>query len=116
MEPAHHPLRGIAFFMAGVFLFACMDTITKYLTTQYLAPVVVAVRYIVHCLLMVIVLSPSQGRMLVRTQRTGMVIVRAACLAVGSLLFALALQRMPVAETSAVVFVAPLLVVLVAGP
>lgn len=112
---AHHPLRGVLLFMAGIFLFACMDTVTKYLTARYEAPVVVAIRYIVHCLLMVMVLAPSQGRKLVRTQRTGMVLVRAACLAFGSLFFALALQRMPVAEASAVVFLSPLLVVLAAG-
>ncbi|MCK6371854.1 MAG: DMT family transporter [Gammaproteobacteria bacterium] len=111
----HHPLRGVLFFMAGIVLFACMDTATKYLAARYEAPVVVAIRYLVHCLLMVIVLAPSQGRKLVQTQRTGLVLVRAACLAFASLFFALALQRMPVAEASAVVFLSPLLVVLAAG-
>jgi drug/metabolite transporter (DMT)-like permease len=100
--------------MAGVFLFACMDTATKYLTAHYAVPVVVAVRYMVHCLLMVVVLAPLEGRKLIETQRTGMVLVRAACLAAGSLCFGLALQRMPVAEASAIVFLAPLLVVLMA--
>lgn len=101
--------------MIGIFLFACMDTITKYLTARYAAPVVVAVRYVVHCLLMVVLLAPSRGRKLVQTQRTGMVLVRATCLALGSLFFALSLQRMPVAEASSVVFLSPLLVVLAAG-
>jgi drug/metabolite transporter (DMT)-like permease len=113
--PPHHPLRGVSFFLSGVFLFACMDTATKYLTSHYAVPVVVAARYMVHCLLMVIVLAPVQGRKLIETERTGMVLVRAACLAAGSLVFGLALQRMPVAEASAIVFVAPLLVVLMAG-
>jgi drug/metabolite transporter (DMT)-like permease len=113
---AHQPLRAALLFLSGVFLFACMDTITKYLTAHYQAPLVVAVRYIVHCLLMVILLTPSQGRKLVQTRRTGMVLVRAACLAAGSLFFALALKRMPVAEASAIVFLAPMLVVLMAGP
>jgi drug/metabolite transporter (DMT)-like permease len=103
------------FIMAGVFLFACMDTITKDLTTRHPVPVIVAFRYLVHFLLMVVVLTPSQGRNLVRTQRTWMVIARASCLAVASLLFGLALQRMPVAEASAVIFISPLLVVLMAG-
>jgi drug/metabolite transporter (DMT)-like permease len=113
--PPHHPLRGVSYFMAGVFLFACMDTATKYLTSHYAVPLVVAVRYTVHCLLMVAVLAPVQGRKLVETQRTAMVLVRAACLAVASLCFGLALQRMPVAEASAIVFLSPLLVVLMAG-
>lgn len=109
-------LGGIALFMFGVFLFACMDTTTKYLAARYPAPMVVALRYIVQCLLMVVLLSPSQGRRLVRTQRTGLVLVRASCLAVASMCMTLALQRMPVAETSAIVFLSPMLVVLMAGP
>lgn len=115
-SPEHHLLRGIAFFVAGVFLFACMDAIIKYLTAHYQPPLVVAVRYVVHCLLMVVVLAPSQGRKLVQTHRTGMVLIRAACLAAGSLFFALALKRMPVAEASAILFLAPVLVMVIAGP
>ena len=109
-------LRGVLLSLAGIFLFACMDATIKYLTAHYPPPLVVAVRYIVHCLLMVIVLAPSQGRKLVQTNRTGMVLVRAACLAAGSLFFALALKRMPVAEASAILFLAPILVAVIAGP
>jgi drug/metabolite transporter (DMT)-like permease len=112
----HHAGRGALYFLCGVFLFACMDTVTQYLAARYPAPLIVGIRYLVHCLLMVLVLAPTQGARLVRTQRTGLVLVRAACLAAGSLLFALALQRVPVAEATAVLFVAPLLVVMMAGP
>lgn len=111
----HHPFRGVVLLVAAVFLFACMDTTTKYLATYYEVPVVMAVRYIVHCLLMVVLLTPTQGRRLIQTQRTGLVLVRATCLAAASLLMGLALQRMPVAEATAMVFLAPLLVVLISG-
>ena len=113
---AHHPARGAAYFLGGVLLFAFMDTATQYLAARHPAPLIVGVRYLVHCLLMVLVLAPTQGTKLVRTQRTGLVLVRAACLATASLLFALALKRVPVAEATAVLFVAPLLVVMMAGP
>lgn len=112
---AQHPFRGVLLLLLAVFLFACMDTATKYLAASYEVPVVMAVRYFVHCLLMLVLLTPSQGRKLIQTQRTGLVLVRALCLAAASLLVGLALQRMPVAEATAVVFVAPLLVVLVSG-
>jgi len=102
--------------MAALLLFACMDTTTKFLTGRYSVPMVVAVRYIVQCLLMVAVWGPSQGRQLVRTQRTSLVLVRAASLAAASLFMGLALQRMPVAETTAINFLSPMLVVLLAGP
>jgi drug/metabolite transporter (DMT)-like permease len=110
-----HPVRAVLLVVVAVFLFACMDTTTKYLTATYEVPVVMAMRYIVHCLLMLLLLAPTQGRQLVQTRRTGLVLVRAGCLAAASLFMGLALQRMPVAEATAIVFLAPLLVVLVAG-
>lgn len=114
-QAAARPLRGIALVTGAVFLFACMDSTTKYLVAEYPAPVVIAVRYIVQCLLMVVLLAPSMGRQLVQTQRTGLVMVRAACLAGTSLAMALALYRLPIAEATAIVFLAPLIVVVVGG-
>jgi len=111
-----HSYRGVLLFMLGVLLFACMDSSTKYLVAHYEVPLVVAIRYIVNCLLMVILLTPSQGKKLVHTKRTGLVLVRGVCLAMASLFVALAFQRMPIAEATGILFLSPLLVVLVAGP
>ena len=104
--------------MAGLalFLFACMDATTKHLAQTYNVPLIVAVRYAVNLMLMVAILAPRHGRTLVRTQRTSLVLARAACLAAASLLVGFALQRMPVAETTTINFLAPMLVVVVAGP
>ena len=41
---AAHPLRGLALFLLCLFLFACLDTTTKYLSTHYQAPLIVAMR------------------------------------------------------------------------
>ncbi|MES2442466.1 MAG: DMT family transporter [Pseudomonadota bacterium] len=112
----HHPLRGALLFMVGLLLFACMDATTKYLAASYDVPMVVAIRYIVNCLLMIVLLAPTHGRQLVETQRTGLVLLRAVCLAVVSGLMGLALQLMPVAEATAINFLAPMVVVLVARP
>ncbi|RYY23523.1 MAG: DMT family transporter [Sphingomonadales bacterium] len=113
---APNPLRGILLFTLGVLLFACMDTTAKYLVSRYDVPLVVAARYIGNLLLMSALLAPRYGKELIETQRTGLVVVRALCLAASSLLVGFALQRMPVAETTAINFLAPMLVVLVAGP
>jgi drug/metabolite transporter (DMT)-like permease len=110
------PLRGVLLLLAALCLFAGMDTTTKFLTAHYAAPLVVAMRYLVHGLLMVMLLAPTQGRRLIQTQRTGLVLVRAASLAIASLCVGLALQRMPVAETTSIIFLSPLLVVLLARP
>ncbi len=109
------PLRAIVLVTGAVFLFACMDATTKYLVAEYPAPIVIAVRYIVHCLLMLVLLAPTMGLQLVQTRRTGLVMVRSVCLAATSLVMALALFRLPVAEATAIVFLSPLLVAVVGG-
>jgi drug/metabolite transporter (DMT)-like permease len=112
---AHHPLRGALLCMAAVLLFACMDTTTKYLTARYDVPFIMAVRYLGNLLLMALLLGPSHGRAMVESRRTGLVLVRAVCLASASLFFGLALQHLPVAETTAINFLAPVAVVIAAG-
>lgn len=111
-----HPLRGILLFVTGLLLFACMDVMVKVLTASYPVPMIAALRYFVHLMLMVALLGPRHGRALLKTTRTGWVIARAVSLAGATLFIALALKRMPVAEMTAIVFLSPLLVVLVAGP
>lgn len=116
MVTARHPIGGALLFVCGLFLFACMDTTVKYLTAYYPVPVIAGLRYIIHCLLMLVLLAPTHGRQLVRTTRTGWVIARGACLAAVTLCAGFAFRLMPVAETTAILFVSPLLVVLLAGP
>jgi drug/metabolite transporter (DMT)-like permease len=113
--PEHHPIRGALLCIAALALFACMDTVTKYLSQTHEVPLIVGVRYLGNLVLMVALLGPTHGRQMVRTRRTGLVWVRALCLAVASLLIGLALARMPVAEVTAITFLSPILLVAVAG-
>lgn len=113
---AHHPVRGALLCVAALLLFACMDATTKYLSASHEVPLIVAVRYLGNLLMMIVVFAPHHKWEMVRTQRTGLVLVRALCLAMASLLIGLALQRMPVAEMTAITFLAPILLVGIAGP
>ncbi len=108
--------RGVLLIMAAVLVFACMDAVTKHLAMRYNAPLVVAVRYVGNLLLLVAIMAPRHGMGLVKTRRTGLVILRAVLLALCSLCAGLALQRMPVAETIAIIYLAPFGVMLLAGP
>jgi len=115
-EPVERPLRGVLLMVGAVALFACHDSAIKYLVGHYQVPLVAAIRYIVNCLLMVAILAPRHGRQLVATRRTGWVTVRALCLVGASLCMGLGLQRMPVAEATSLVYLAPLVLVIVARP
>ncbi len=114
--PRNSAMTGVLLIVCATFFFACMDATTKHLTAIYSVPMVVAVRYIGNLLVMLLFFAPRHGRQLFVTRRSGLVLVRAACLAAASLFAGLALQRMPVSETVAIIFLAPLTVVLLARP
>lgn len=109
-------LRGVLLVAAAVLVFAFMDVTTKHLATRYNVPLVMALRYLVMLVLLAGVVTLSGGWTLLRTQRTELVLLRAACLALTSLCAGLALQRLPVPETVAIVYLAPFGVLLLAGP
>src|SRR4051812_22442103 len=104
--------KGVILVMVGLLLFACMDSTTKYLAERHNVPFVVAIRYFVQCFIMFAIFAPRHSRYLVKTQRTGLVVVRSLSLCCASLFVGFALQRMPVAETTAISFLAPMMVVL----
>jgi len=116
IQPDGRPLVGVLMVMASVLLFAGNDIITKLLVTSYPVPLVAAMRYITQLVLMLALLLPRMGPRLLKTERTGLVLLRSGCLVVSTLGMGLAFQRMPVPESVSIVFLAPMLVVLVAGP
>ncbi len=114
--PSVHPLRALLLFNAALVLVACMDVTNKYLVASFDVPLLAACRYAGHLLLMLAFVAPRHGMAMVQTQRTGLVWIRALCLCATTALGVLALSRMPVAETSAIVFLTPILMALAAGP
>ena len=111
-----NPLLGIGLIICAVASFACVDAMTKHLSTNWNVPMVVAARYIVNVVALAVIYAPKYGRELLVTRRSGLVMVRALCLSAGSLLAGLALTRMPVAETLSIVFLAPFAVMILAIP
>lgn len=114
--PEQRPLQGVFLLLNALFFFAALDATAKYLSQTFSIPMLVWARYLVHCFLMLIFLGPRLGRRLLATQRPGRQIVRALLL-LGCTTFGFAaLARMPLAETTATAFTAPLLVAVLAGP
>ncbi|BAO60735.1 DMT family transporter [Pseudomonas protegens] len=114
---AEHPIKGIALICLAVLLFASHDTLSKYLSAFYPIVMVVWARYVVHTLLMLVVFVPRSGfSAVVRTKRSGLQLLRALCLIGTSLLFTTGLRYIPLAEATAVNFLAPLLVTALSVP
>ena len=109
-------VRGVALVAGATLSFALADVATKYLTDHLPVPLILALRYAVNLALLLAIYAPRHGLRLWRTERTGLVILRGLFLAAASITFALALAAMPVAETVAIVYLYPLLVMLMARP
>jgi len=109
-------VAGIVCCIVALFLFSSLDATTKYLVHLYPIPMVAWVRYLAQFALMTAVLAPIMGRELLHTTRTALVLLRSSCLACVSLLLITAFSRLPLAEATSLMFVAPLLVILLARP
>ncbi|HWD32316.1 MAG TPA: DMT family transporter [Pseudomonas sp.] len=116
LNDASQPLRGILLVVVATFLFASHDALSKYLAGFYPIIWVVWARYLVHTLLMMAIFLPQSGLRVLRTRRPGLQALRALCLLGTSLLFTTALQYIPMAEATAVNFLAPLLVTALSLP
>lgn len=119
MTPASHHanhLRGILYIMVAVSFFAMLDATAKYLAQFYPVAGIVWARYFFQVLLMLLVLGPRLGLGLARTKRPALQIARGTVLVGASITFFTALALMPLAETSAITFTAPLLLMALSVP
>ena len=109
-------LLGVAFFLTALFLFAAVDTTFKYLAAFFAVPLLVWARFFVHLIIMLVAVAPGMGREIIVTRKPGLMIVRGILLVGAGVLIQLAFKDLPLAETTAVFFVSPLIVALLAGP
>lgn len=111
-----HKFIGILLILIATFLFAALDTCSKYLTAYFAVPLIVWARYFVHLVFMLVGIAPSMGREIVVTKHPWLMIFRGLLLVCSSLLVVFAFSVLPLAETTALVFSTPLIVALLAGP
>lgn len=110
------PLLGIGLMLLADLCFAALDATSKTLSQIFAVPLLVWARYAFHLLLMLLFLAPTMKLKLIATRRPQLQILRALTL-VGTTGFAMASFRtMPLAEATAMLFVSPLAVALLAGP
>ncbi len=112
--PRSSPLRGILLMMGALALFALLDTLSKGLTASHPVPVIVWGRYAVHFLITLLVFMPRHGLGLFRSHRPGLQVLRGLMLVMTTALVVLSFRQLPVAEVTALIFVTPLLVTVLA--
>jgi drug/metabolite transporter (DMT)-like permease len=116
MHREGNPLKGVALVLAATFLFAWGDTLGKHLSMLYAATLILSARYVINLVLVLIVMWPRHRSDVWRTQRTGLVVLRGLFLAIATVTMLVALRVMPVAETVAIIYITPVLLLLASGP
>ena len=108
--------RASAYLFTGLIFFALMDAIGKSLAAQMGTPLISFARHAVHALLMVLIFGPSLGAAVIRTRRPWLQVIRGLMLTGFTLSFFSALGYLPQAEATAIAFITPFFVMLLAGP
>ena len=111
-----HNFNSIALCLTAILLFALTEATAKYLSAFFPVPLLVWARYSVHLVIMLVCIAPRMGREVIVTQRPWLMTFRAFILVCATLFVMSALRNLPLAETTALTFVTPLLVALLAGP
>lgn len=113
---AGNPLKGVALVVAATLLFATGDTLGKHLSMIYAATLILSARYLINLVLVLGTMWPRHRSAVWATNRTGLVLLRGLLLAVATVTMLLSLRVMPVAETVALIYITPVLLMLASGP
>jgi len=122
MSAPHTPSRPIALLEALLFLlgaqacFSVVDSTAKYLVQEFPVVTVTWARYFFHFLFMVAYVYAKWQPGLLATKRLGLQIARGLTLVAFAITLFSALRYLPQAEAIAISFVAPLFILLLAGP
>jgi len=116
-DAADHPLRRALplFLLAGLCL-SSLDATAKYLVRDHSLFLVVWARYAGQMLVVTPWAWHRAGPGFWRTRRLGLQLLRSACLVVATFCFFGGLRYLPLAEGSAVMFLAPIFIVVLSRP
>ena len=102
-------LQGVLLHVAGLWLLSVLDATGKWLVMGGISVLMVAwFRYVVHVALMTVIVVPQRGAAIWRTHSLPWQMVRGTCMIATTVLFFSVLGRLPLAEGTAMNFMAPL--------
>ena len=108
--------RAILLFLLAGLCLSSLDATAKYLVRDHALFLVVWARYAGQMLVVTPFAWQRAGSGFWRTQRPGMQLLRSALLMVATICFFAGLRYLPLAEASAIIFLAPIFVVVLSGP
>jgi drug/metabolite transporter (DMT)-like permease len=110
------PLGAVLFLLGAQGMFNLVDATGKYLVQDFPVVTVVWARYFFHLLFMIAYIAVHWEPGVLQSRRPGLQITRAVVLLGFALFLFAALKFLPQAEAVAISFVAPLLILSLAGP
>ena len=108
--PAVSRQRAFALVTLAVLMLSVLDASVKYLVQSYPLPMVSWARYFFHLATFGVWILATERAVAVRTRRLGLQIVRGLLLVAVTFLFIAALGRLPLADVTAINFLAPIVV------
>lgn len=113
----HHPLaHALPLFLAAGIMLSSLDTTAKYLVFDHSVFLVVWARYVGQMVIVTPFARHRAGRDFWRTRHLRMQLLRSTCLVAATACFFTGLRYLPLAEASAITFLAPVLIVILAQP
>ena len=117
MPHTAHPLRqALPLFLLGGLCLTALDTTAKYLVRDHALFLVVWARYVGQMLVVTPVVWHRAGPGFWRTRNLRMQLVRSAFLLAATVCFFAGLRYLPLAEASAITFLAPIFIVVLSLP
>ena len=105
------PYLALAFFLCAGLCLSSLDASAKYLVRDHSLVLVVGVRYAGQMAIVTPFAWRTAGAGFGRTRRLGLQLLRSAALLAATALFFAALRFLPLAEASAITFLAPIIIV-----
>ncbi len=112
----YRPALALGFLVGAHCFFTLLDASGKGLTAIMGIPLISLIRHGIQVLLMLAMFGPGEGRALLQTAHPGLQLARGAALTGFTVFFFTALSYLPQAEATAINFLTPFAVMLLAGP
>ncbi|ANK80189.1 MAG: hypothetical protein TEF_04845 [Rhizobiales bacterium NRL2] len=115
-DESNRPLVGIFFILLGMMAISANDMLVKYLSDGYPLHQIVFIRSGIGIAISLALVQFEGGWAILKTRRPALHILRGLLIVVANLCFFMALAVMPLAEATAIFFVAPLFITLLSIP